>query len=158
MLILCLQQKVNKHFNILLNYQYNNHAYFEKMRKLKINFLWILGCWRGYWGPNCTKSCPVECINQDCFPVNGSCVWGCDLQNCFHGKCNTNTNVCTEGCLNGRVGRHCSHCMYLNINSLKINTISNFIICNMFYSQNWNWSINLFNFANQLASSPLGIR
>ncbi|CAC5385841.1 unnamed protein product [Mytilus coruscus] len=80
-----------------------------KTAVVELCYIAIHGCWKGRWGTNCTKNCPAECINQDCFPGNGSCVWGCDLQKCFHGTCDVNTGVCTKGCVNGRGGRYCTH-------------------------------------------------
>ncbi|XP_052059394.1 receptor-type tyrosine-protein phosphatase mu-like isoform X2 [Mytilus californianus] len=76
---------------------------------VELCYIEVYGCWRGRWGETCTKSCPVECLNTDCYPENGFCVWGCHLPSCFHGTCDTNTSVCTKGCLEGRAGRYCTH-------------------------------------------------
>ncbi|XP_052105306.1 receptor-type tyrosine-protein phosphatase F-like [Mytilus californianus] len=63
-------------------------------------------CWKNTWGINCIHSCPVKCINQECYPGNGSCVWGCDPQFCHEGKCQPYTGVCTKGCVTGRGGQN----------------------------------------------------
>ncbi|CAG2205746.1 unnamed protein product [Mytilus edulis] len=48
--------------------------------------------------PIVQRNCPVECIDRHCYPANGSCIWGCDEQKCFHGECDPNTDVCMKGC------------------------------------------------------------
>lgn len=81
------------------------------MIQFKLFFV-ISGCWKGTWGTNCTTDCPVECIDRHCYPQNGSCIWGCDEQKCFHGECDPNSDVCTNGCVNGKGGRYCTFCKY----------------------------------------------
>lgn len=78
--------------------------------KIIIIFVLNKGCWKGTWGTNCTTDCPDECIDRHCFPNNGSCVWGCDVHRCFHGECDSKTDLCTNGCLPGRGGRYCTFC------------------------------------------------
>lgn len=80
--------------------------------KLIIIYVSIEGCYKGTWGNNCTADCPDECIDRHCFPNNGSCVWGCDAQMCFHGECDSKTDLCTKGCVAGRGGRYCTFCRY----------------------------------------------
>ncbi|CAC5380710.1 unnamed protein product [Mytilus coruscus] len=83
-------------------YFFNRHTYVE------LCYIEIYGCWKGTWGTDCTTDCPVECIDRHCYPQNGSCIWGCDVQKCFHGKCDANTDICTMGCEAGQGGRHCT--------------------------------------------------
>ncbi|XP_076106748.1 uncharacterized protein LOC143075016 [Mytilus galloprovincialis] len=75
---------------------------------IELCYVAIYGCWKGTWGTNCTMDCPDECIDRHCFPNNGSCVWGCDVHRCFHGECDSKTDLCTKGCLPGRAGRYCT--------------------------------------------------
>ncbi|CAG2203571.1 unnamed protein product [Mytilus edulis] len=65
---------------------------------------------KGTWGTNCATICPDGCIDRHCFPQNGSCVWGCDIQRCVHGECDPKTAVCTKGCVPGLGGRYCTFC------------------------------------------------
>lgn len=37
----------------------------------------VYGCNKTWSGSDCSIPCPVHCIDQHCFPGNGSCVWGC---------------------------------------------------------------------------------
>lgn len=71
--------------------------------------IFLAGCWKGTWGINCTNSCPDNCIDNHCYPENGSCIWGCDSRNCLQEKCDRNTGVCSDGCKNGLVGQNCNN-------------------------------------------------
>ncbi|CAG2194612.1 unnamed protein product [Mytilus edulis] len=68
----------------------------------------FLGCWKGTWGRNCSELCPANCINQNCYPETGLCVWGCDAQNCLNNQCDNKTGVCTDGCEIGQTGQYCN--------------------------------------------------
>ncbi|CAC5421816.1 Tyrosine-protein phosphatase non-receptor type 5,Receptor-type tyrosine-protein phosphatase R,Receptor-type tyrosine-protein phosphatase S,Receptor-type tyrosine-protein phosphatase eta,Tyrosine-protein phosphatase non-receptor type 7,Receptor-type tyrosine-protein phosphatase N2,Tyrosine-protein phosphatase non-receptor type 12,Receptor-type tyrosine-protein phosphatase delta [Mytilus coruscus] len=95
--------------NILARRFYFFNRRHDTTALVELCYIEIYGCWRGFWGADCTQSCPVECVNHDCYPGNGSCVWGCDLNRCFHGTCDNDSGVCTRGCKNGRAGRYCNH-------------------------------------------------
>ncbi|CAC5365498.1 unnamed protein product [Mytilus coruscus] len=82
--------------------------FFNRYKAIELCYIAVNGCWKGTWGTNCTTDCPVECIESHCFPENGSCVWGCDVNRCFHGKCDAKTDVCTKGCVPGQGGRYCT--------------------------------------------------
>ncbi|XP_071180902.1 receptor-type tyrosine-protein phosphatase mu-like [Mytilus edulis] len=75
---------------------------------VELCYVAIYGCWKGSWGLNCTESCPANCINQNCYPETGFCVWGCDSHNCLHSKCDVQSGVCTDGCVIGRAGQYCN--------------------------------------------------
>ncbi|VDI84210.1 Hypothetical predicted protein [Mytilus galloprovincialis] len=70
-------------------------------------------CFQGFWGENCSRTCSPTCIDQHCYPENGSCVWGCDPQNCLNHKCDIYTGTCTDGCVSGLSGQHCNTCEYV---------------------------------------------
>ncbi|VDI36887.1 Hypothetical predicted protein, partial [Mytilus galloprovincialis] len=40
---------------------------------------------------------------NNCYPENGSCIWGCDPEKCVNGRCGT----CIDGCVTGWVGQSC---------------------------------------------------
>jgi hypothetical protein len=42
------------------------------------------GCYKGWWGSDCSKTCPATCVDRHCYPSNGRCVWGCDPVNCLN--------------------------------------------------------------------------
>lgn len=75
----------------------------------------FVGCFKGTWGPNCSDACPTKCIDQHCYPENGSCVWGCDPQNCLNNICDihVHTGVCSEGCVPGLTGEFCNRSKYI---------------------------------------------
>ncbi|XP_052059438.1 receptor-type tyrosine-protein phosphatase alpha-like isoform X4 [Mytilus californianus] len=81
---------------------------FNPVDKIELCFIAIYGCLNGTWGTACEMPCPDECINRHCYPENGSCVWGCQEQRCFHGVCDAKTDVCTSGCVPRHGGRHCT--------------------------------------------------
>ncbi|CAC5409016.1 unnamed protein product [Mytilus coruscus] len=85
-----------------------NVYFFNRDRVVELCYIEINGCWKGTWGDGCTTDCPVECIGRHCYPGNGSCIWGCDVQECFHGTCDAETSICTKGCVPGRGGRYCT--------------------------------------------------
>lgn len=69
------------------------------------------GCQKTFWGIDCTKSCTQACIDQHCYPKNGSCVWGCNTQSCLNDVCDRNTAVCKDGCKDKkRTGIYCNKC------------------------------------------------
>lgn len=41
--------------------------------------LLFIGCYKGWCGGECSTPCPVNCIDNHCYPGNGSCVWGCKI-------------------------------------------------------------------------------
>lgn len=65
------------------------------------------GCPKTMWGSYCSKTCPNTCIDQHCYPENGSCVWGCY---CLNGICNEYTTECNDGCVENRTGKECGKC------------------------------------------------
>lgn len=69
------------------------------------------GCQKSFWGSDCEISCPESCIEQHCYPGNGSCVFGgCSDPNCLKSNCDTDTAVCTDGCKDNRTGPYCAKC------------------------------------------------
>ncbi|CAC5409011.1 unnamed protein product [Mytilus coruscus] len=84
--------------------------YLNRHKAVELCYIAVNGCWKGTWGTNCTTDCPGECTDRHCYPENGSCVWGCVAQKCFHGRCDAKTDVCTQGCVPGRGGRYCTFC------------------------------------------------
>lgn len=70
----------------------------------------LLGCKKSFWGSNCETSCAENCIKDNCFPENGSCVWGCNPMQCLNDVCDRDTAVCTDGCKGKRTGNHCNKC------------------------------------------------
>ncbi|XP_071132328.1 cell death abnormality protein 1-like isoform X1 [Mytilus edulis] len=85
-----------------------NMFYFHRNSLIELCYIEINGCWKGFWGENCTVPCPPTCIDQHCNPTNGSCVWGCDSTNCMNRNCYQNTGACFEGCVHGRAGQYCN--------------------------------------------------
>ena len=59
------------------------------------------------WDSTCSTPCPVNCIRGHCYPGNGSCVWGCNSDNCQNDVCAATTGICTDGC---RIGLHGNYC------------------------------------------------
>lgn len=74
-----------------------------------------VGCQKSHWGSNCENVCANNCIEHHCYPENGSCVWGCDSQNCLNDVCNKDTAVCTDGCKKRLTGSYCNECKLLGI-------------------------------------------
>ncbi|XP_052080668.1 plexin-B1-like isoform X9 [Mytilus californianus] len=72
---------------------------------VELCYVAINGCPKKFWGSNCSTPCSKDCIDQHCYPGNGSCVWGC---NCINSICNVDTLVCSEGCMENRTGRNCN--------------------------------------------------
>ncbi|XP_052080307.1 uncharacterized protein LOC127718329 [Mytilus californianus] len=75
---------------------------------VELCYVAINGCIKGAWGTNCKDECPFKCLNQNCYPGNGSCVWGCDPQNCLNNTCDKHTAACSEGCETGWIGQFCN--------------------------------------------------
>ncbi|XP_071129128.1 receptor-type tyrosine-protein phosphatase mu-like isoform X1 [Mytilus edulis] len=75
---------------------------------VELCYVAIYGCWKGFWGKNCTVPCPPTCIGQHCYPASGSCVWGCDHTNCMNKNCYKATGVCLGGCVFGQAGQYCN--------------------------------------------------
>ena len=73
------------------------------------------GCYKGWWGSDCSKPCPATCVVGHCYPSNGNCVWGCNPNNCTYGICDTATGNCTQGCIIGRSGDYCDRRKFTNI-------------------------------------------
>jgi hypothetical protein len=65
------------------------------------------GCYKGWWGRDCSNPSPATCVDRHCYPSNGSCVWGCDPYNCLNDKYDTDTGICTDGCKIGLRGDYC---------------------------------------------------
>ena len=72
------------------------------------------GCYKGWWGSDCSNPCPATCVVGHCLPANGSCVWGCNPDNCLSDKCDTTTGICTQGCEIGRRGNYCDRSKFTN--------------------------------------------
>ncbi|CAC5379809.1 unnamed protein product [Mytilus coruscus] len=79
---------------------------------VELCYVAIYGCWKGTWGVDCTNQCPTYCIDEHCYPGNGSCIWGCKSSNCRDFKCDKNTGICTDGCKTGLVGHNCNNSYY----------------------------------------------
>ncbi|XP_052080402.1 uncharacterized protein LOC127718421 [Mytilus californianus] len=79
---------------------------------IELCYVAINGCFKGTWGTNCSDACPPKCTNQHCYPANGSCVWGCDLQNCLNNICDKHTGACSEGCVPVFAGQFCNISKY----------------------------------------------
>ncbi|XP_071121539.1 multiple epidermal growth factor-like domains protein 10 [Mytilus edulis] len=75
---------------------------------VELCYVAINGCEKSSWGSTCQFVCADNCIERNCYPGNGSCVWGCDPKNCLNDICNKNTAVCTDGCKERRTGRYCN--------------------------------------------------
>ena len=72
------------------------------------------GCYKGSWGSDCSIPCPVTCVVGHCDPGNGSCMWGCNPDNCLNDICDTATGKCTQGCKIGLRGHYCDKRKYTN--------------------------------------------
>ncbi|XP_076089869.1 uncharacterized protein LOC143061509 [Mytilus galloprovincialis] len=72
---------------------------------IELCYVAITGCPKNFWGRTCSQNCSENCIDQHCFPENGSCVWGCY---CLDGICNANTSACIGGCMDNRTGIDCN--------------------------------------------------
>ncbi|XP_076114506.1 uncharacterized protein LOC143082356 [Mytilus galloprovincialis] len=75
---------------------------------VELCYVVINGCEKGRWGSTCEQFCPENCIERNCYPGNGSCVWGCNAENCLNDICNKDTADCTDGCKKSRTGRYCN--------------------------------------------------
>jgi hypothetical protein len=72
------------------------------------------GCYKGWWGSDCSNPSPATCVDRHCYPSNGSCVWGCDPVNCLNDTCDTDTGICTQGCKIGLRGDYCDKGKFTN--------------------------------------------
>jgi hypothetical protein len=72
------------------------------------------GCHKGWWGIDCSNPSPATCVDRHCYPSNGSCVWGCDPDNCLNDICDTATGICTQGCKIGLRGDYCDKGKFTN--------------------------------------------
>ncbi|CAC5417488.1 unnamed protein product [Mytilus coruscus] len=77
---------------------------------VELCYVAIKGCQKTFWGSNCDKMCSENCIEQHCYPQNGSCVWGCNTEHCLNDICDKHTAVCTDGCKDTRTGNYCNKC------------------------------------------------
>ena len=77
--------------------------------------IYYTGCYKGWWGNNCSKPYPATCVVGNCDPGNGSCVWGCNPDNCLNDICNTTTGKCTQCCKIGLRGDYCDKGKFTNI-------------------------------------------
>ncbi|CAC5360080.1 unnamed protein product [Mytilus coruscus] len=75
---------------------------------VELCYVAINGCFKSAWETNCSDACPPKCIDQHCYPENGSCIWGCYPQNCLNNKCDKHTGACSEGCVTGLAGQFCN--------------------------------------------------
>ncbi|XP_076072679.1 uncharacterized protein LOC143044511 isoform X2 [Mytilus galloprovincialis] len=74
---------------------------------IELCYVAINGCRKGFWGSNCEKMCSEYCIERNCYPGNGSCIYGCNTDNCLNDSCNKFTGICTDGCMERRTGDFC---------------------------------------------------
>ncbi|XP_052104992.1 uncharacterized protein LOC127738022 [Mytilus californianus] len=51
----------------------------DKGSIIELCYVSINGCKKNYWGSNCINSCTETCIDQHCYPGNGSCIWGYNI-------------------------------------------------------------------------------
>ena len=72
------------------------------------------GCYKGWWDSSCSKRCPPTCVAGHCYPGDGSCVWGCNPDNCLNDICDTTTSKCTDGCTIGLRGDYCDRSKFTN--------------------------------------------
>ncbi|XP_076072681.1 uncharacterized protein LOC143044513 isoform X1 [Mytilus galloprovincialis] len=63
---------------------------------VELCYVAIYGCQKTFWGSDCDKNCSENCIDQHCYPQNGSCVWGFHTRNCSNDVCDNYTVVCTD--------------------------------------------------------------
>ncbi|XP_076075891.1 uncharacterized protein LOC143046657 [Mytilus galloprovincialis] len=76
---------------------------------VELCYVAIYGCQKSFWGSNCDKICPENCIEQHCHPTNGSCIWGCNPKNCLNDICDMHSGVCSDGCKEkNRTGKYCN--------------------------------------------------
>ncbi|VDH96050.1 Hypothetical predicted protein [Mytilus galloprovincialis] len=75
---------------------------------IELCYVAINGCRKGFWGSNCEKMCSEYCIERHCYPGNGSCIYGCNTDNCLNDSCNKFTGICTDGCMERRTGDFCN--------------------------------------------------
>ncbi|CAC5387616.1 PLXNB [Mytilus coruscus] len=76
---------------------------------VELCYVAINGCPKTFWGNNCKLSCPESCIEQHCFPGNGSCIWGgCSDENCLQRNCDKDSAICYDGCKENRTGPFCN--------------------------------------------------
>ncbi|CAC5412432.1 PTPRT [Mytilus coruscus] len=75
---------------------------------VELCYVAINGCQKSRWGSTCEKLCAENCIERNCNPENGSCVWGCNPTNCLNNICDKDTAVCTDGCKIRRTGIYCN--------------------------------------------------
>ncbi|CAC5362800.1 unnamed protein product [Mytilus coruscus] len=75
---------------------------------IELCYVAINGCKNSHWGSKCENVCADNCMERNCYPENGSCVWGCNPKYCLKDVCNKDTAVCTEGCKKRRTGSYCN--------------------------------------------------
>ncbi|XP_063399474.1 uncharacterized protein LOC134684090 [Mytilus trossulus] len=75
---------------------------------VELCYVAINGCQKSHWGSNCENVCADKCIEQNCYPENGSCVLGCNSENCLNDICDKETAICTDGCKIKRTGIYCN--------------------------------------------------
>ena len=80
-----------------------------------VNHVLYIGWYKSLWGTHCSNPCPVNCISGHSYPGNGSCVRGCNPDNCINDICDTVAGVCTHGCKLGLDGDYCDECKFRNI-------------------------------------------
>ncbi|CAC5395241.1 unnamed protein product [Mytilus coruscus] len=74
---------------------------------VELCYVIINGCPTYRWGSNCEEFCVENCKERNCYPNNGSCVWGCNPKNCLNDICDKETGVCTVVCKERRTGNYC---------------------------------------------------
>ncbi|CAC5383463.1 PLXNA [Mytilus coruscus] len=92
---------------------------------IELCYVAINGCQKNFWGSNCSKSCSENCIDQHCYPGNGSCVWGCNYLN----------SICNSG---NRTGRNCNKYNLATDGSVSLNSTRSQIASQM---NNGNFSL-----------------
>ncbi|CAG2238871.1 unnamed protein product [Mytilus edulis] len=76
---------------------------------VELCYVAINGCPKTFWGNTCEMTCPKSCIEQHCFPENGSCILGgCSDEHCLNRNCDRDSAICYDGCKENRTGPFCN--------------------------------------------------
>ncbi|VDI33932.1 Hypothetical predicted protein [Mytilus galloprovincialis] len=93
---------------------------------VELCYVAINGCQKTFWGTSCDISCPESCLEQHCYPGNGSCIFGgCSNSNCLKSNCDRDTEVCIEGCRTERTGSYCDKYNLASDSSILFNSNGN---------------------------------
>ena len=117
-----------RNFKIIERFVFAYHAVNlfvdHEISNIVIFMLWIYICtikkyvytgfYKGLWDNTCSKPCPATCVEGHCYPSNGTCVWGCNPDNCLNDICDETTGKCTDGCKIGLLGDNCDKRKFTN--------------------------------------------